>query len=56
MKYIENKQPSGKCKSNCISNNIKDFPGDPVVKNPPANAGNTGSIPDPGRFYMLWGI
>ena len=26
----------------------KDFPGGPVVKNPPVNAGDTGSIPDPG--------
>ena len=25
-----------------------DFPGGPVVKNPPANAGNMGSIPGPG--------
>ena len=25
------------------------FPGGPVVKNPPANAGDTGSIPGPGR-------
>ena len=24
-----------------------------VVKNLPANAGDTGSIPDPGRFHML---
>ena len=32
-----------------------DFPGDPVVKNPPANAGNMGLIPGPGRFHMLWG-
>ena len=24
-----------------------------VVRNPPANAGNTGSIPDPGRCHML---
>ena len=24
------------------------FPGGPVVKNPPANAGDTGSIPGPG--------
>ena len=28
------------------------LPGGPVGKNPPVNAGNTGSIPDPGRFYM----
>ena len=31
-----------------------DFPGDAVVKNPPANAGDTGSIPGPGRSHMLW--
>ena len=29
------------------------FPGGSVVKNPPANAGDTGLIPGPGRFYML---
>ena len=33
----------------------KDFPGCPVVKNPPANAGDVGSIPGPERFRMLWG-
>ena len=25
------------------------FPGDSLVKNPPANAGDSGSIPGPGR-------
>ena len=29
------------------------FPGGSVVKNPPANAGDTGSIPDLGRSHML---
>ena len=28
-----------------------DLPGGPVVKNLPANAGDTGSIPDPARFH-----
>ena len=28
------------------------FPGVLVVKNPPANVGGTGSIPDPGRSHM----
>ena len=28
------------------------FPGGSVVKNPPANAGDMGSIPDPGRSHM----
>ena len=32
----------------------QDFPGGAVVKNPPANAGDTGSIPDPGRSHVPW--
>ena len=35
--------------------NIWDFPGGPVVKNSPANSGDTGLIPGPGRFHMLRG-
>ena len=31
-----------------------DFPGGPVVKNRPANAGDMGSIPGPRRSRMLW--
>ena len=30
---------------------IEDFPGGTVVKNPPANAGDTGSSPGPGRSH-----
>ena len=30
------------------------FPGGSVVKNPPANAGVTGLITDPGRSHVLW--
>ena len=30
------------------------FPGGTVVKNPSANAGDTGSSPDPGRSHMPW--
>ena len=30
----------------------QDSSGGPVVKNPPANAGNIGSIPGPGRFHV----
>ena len=29
------------------------FPGGTVVKNPPANAGDTGLSPDPRRSHML---
>ena len=32
-----------------------DFPEGPVVKYPPANAEDTGSIPGLGRSHMLWG-
>ena len=35
------------------SNKNKGFPGGSVVKNPPANAGDT-SIPGLGRSNMLW--
>ena len=31
----------------------RDVPGGAVVKNPPANAGDTGSSPGPGRSHML---
>ena len=34
---------------------LGDFLGGPAVKNPPANAGDVGSIPGPGKFHMLWG-
>ena len=31
---------------------ILDFPGGPVDRSPPANAGDAGSIPGPGRPYL----
>ena len=37
-----------------IKNSIEDFPGGAVVKNPHASAGDTGSIPGPGRSHMPW--
>ena len=30
-----------------------DFPGGAMIKNPPANAGDTGSSPGPGRSHIL---
>ena len=30
------------------------FPGGSVVKNPPANAGDKSSTPDPGRSHVPW--
>ena len=35
-------------------NKILGFPGGAVVKNPPANSGDTGSSPGPGRSHMPW--
>ena len=34
---------------------IDDFPGGPIVRNPPASVGDMGSISGPGRFLMLRG-
>ena len=36
----------------CKNPEVQDFPGGSVVKNPPASAGDMGSIPGPGRSYM----
>ena len=33
-----------------------DLPSGPVVKDPPANAEDAGSIPGPGRFHMPWDL
>ena len=35
-----------------IKRDFRGFPGGTVVKNPPANAGDTGSSPGPGRSHM----
>ena len=35
-----------------IKNNFRYFPDGTVVKNPPANAGDTGLSPGPGRSHM----
>ena len=37
-----------------IEKSVSDFPGGPVVKNMPANAEDTDSIPGPRRRHMLW--
>ena len=33
---------------------MRDFPAGSVVENPPASAGDTGSMPGPGRSHMPW--
>ena len=49
IKYIQTKLNSF---SFLKSEQFLDFPGGAVVKNPPANAGDTGSRPGPGRSHM----
>ena len=39
----------------CCQDTVQDFPSGPVVKNPPANAGDMSSIPGLGRFHMSQG-
>ena len=39
--------------STTLKKNSSDFPGGTVVKNPPVNAGDTGSSPGLGRSHML---
>ena len=39
--------------NDCIRIHIVDLPSCPVVKNPPANAGDTGSVPGLERYHML---
>ena len=38
-----------------FNENLRDFPGGPVVGDPPANAGDMGFIPGPGGSHMLQG-
>ena len=37
-----------------INHLTEGFPGGAAVKNPPANAGDMGSSPGPGRSHMPW--
>ena len=43
-------QPVGS--NTLLKKSLRDFPGGAVVKNLPANAGDTGSILGPGRSHM----
>ena len=43
--------PPGPYRKSIKNNGLKDFPGGTVDKNPPANAGDMGLIPSPGRSH-----
>ena len=53
--YVKPNSPTLKCGLHIVISFLKkgeDFPGGSVVKNPPANAGDKGLSPGPGRFHM----
>ena len=52
MKYFFFKRRQEKENTHTVNG---DFPDGPVLKNPPANAGDRGSIPGLGRFHVLFG-
>ena len=47
-KLVTSMQPAPRLRTT-----VQGFPGGAVVKNPPANAGDTDSSPGPGRSHML---
>ena len=56
IQYIHTKTPAQGAYFLCFIDirHKQGFPGDSVVKNPPADAGDMGSIPGPGRSHMPW--
>ena len=44
----------GEVSKKTIKEILRGFPGESVVKNPPTNAGDLGSIPDQRRSHMPW--
>ena len=50
--YNGNKENVTKRHQRCFNRWNEGFPGGPAVKTLPASAGDTGSIPGPGRFHM----
>ena len=55
-KIVIMKEGEYKCRVFKLHSKLKDqgFPGGAVVKNLPANAGDTSSSPGLGRSHMLW--
>ena len=52
---VGSQETPGVTGSASLRDSNKDFPGGPVVKDLPANAGMIGLIPGLGRFHMPWG-
>ena len=52
IKQASNTVPHPLSSKSRVKNACAGFPGGAVVKNPPANAGDTGSSPGPGRSHM----
>ena len=54
LSFIQERQKTGNLGQAGLSELDQHFPGGPVVKSPPCNAGDMGSIPGPGRSCMPW--
>ena len=54
MNFIIKIRHLGEWTEGWIKKEIWGFPGGAVVKNLPANAGDTGSSPGPGRSHKPW--
>ena len=54
LRHIVIKLTKIKDKEKLLKAKREDFPGGPVVKSPPANAGDMGSSPGLGRSHMPW--
>ena len=50
--FLKNKKNKRTWSRVTLNNYHRRFPGGAVVKNPPANVGDTGSSPGPGRSHM----
>lgn len=60
LEYLKQEKTGKGCQEKGLVSSVNkelnvDFSGGPVVKNSPANAGDTGLIPGLGRFHMLQG-
>ena len=53
ISHVKSSNERRKKKREFLKSGERDFPGGTVVKNLPANAGDTGSIPGPGRSHMV---
>ncbi len=54
LEELKNKQTEMNNTITEMKNTLEGFPGGAVVESPPADAGDTGSCPSPGRSHVPW--